>query len=64
MDEEQRARLTYLREDLAVWEDRRSLARWSLAADKFYNCSAMDHEINAMKEEIRVLSRMEASLQL
>lgn len=58
MNEEQRARLQYLREDLAVWNDRRRRARYSIAADRFYNCSAMDNAIREIQEEVRGLEAL------
>lgn len=55
MNEEQRARMEYLREDLQVWEERRRRARWSLAADKLYNCTAMDQALGQMVAELKEL---------
>jgi hypothetical protein len=58
--QDQRTRLDYLRQDLKVWEDRRHRARWSLAADKLYNSSAMDQ---ALGEMIREMNDLEGQLE-
>lgn len=59
MTEEQRARINYLRTDLSIWEERRRRARWNLAADRLYNCSAMDKALGEMTAELRQLEELE-----
>lgn len=55
---DQQVRLAYLRGELSVWETRRSRARWSIAADRLYNSSAMDHEMSRMSQELRSLEEL------
>ncbi len=58
MTEEQLTRLAFLRKDLAVWEERRRRARWSLAADRLYNCSAMDEALGELAAELNQLEKL------
>jgi hypothetical protein len=55
-----RERLLYLQEDLATWEDRRRRARWSLAAYRLYNCTAMDEALGEILSEKNRLEQTEA----
>lgn len=59
MTEEQRARMDYLREDLQVWEARRKRARWNLALDRLYNCSAMDEALAQFQRELTELEALQ-----
>lgn len=58
-EEERRARINYLRTDLSVWEERRRRARFSLALDRLYNCSAMDEALGQMLSELKRLESLE-----
>lgn len=59
MTDKQRARMEYLREDLAVWEARRRRARWNLALDRLYNCSAMDEVLGEFLSELKRLEALD-----